>query len=242
MRHERSLLLPTFRCLLFGICFAVFAFSSTVDTRQTPSPAQVSHVRVVRLSFTEGTVTVRTSGAAEWTSAMLNSPIQEGYAVATGKGSFAEVQFENGSTARVGELSQIDFTQLSLTPEGGHTNRLTLERGYATFNVVPERHDDYLVSISGVSLAPRGKADFRTDLAPDRLRVEVFGGRVEARDSDHTEMLAKNHAMVRDLSPGASFRTTGAIQKDEWDKWTQARQQQSTLAVNEASVASPSPM
>ena len=74
MRHERSFLPPTFRFLLVAICFAVFAFSSTADTRQTPSPAQVSHVRVVRLSFTEGTVTVRTPGAAEWASAMLNSP------------------------------------------------------------------------------------------------------------------------------------------------------------------------
>jgi hypothetical protein len=190
---------------------------------------------VVRLSFTQGTVTVRTPGSAEWTNAMLNSPIQEGYAIATDKRSFAAVQFENGSTVRVGELSQIDFTQLSLTPEGGHTNRLAVERGYATFNVVPARHDEYLVNVSGLSLTPRGKADVRTDLAQDRLRVE-------ARDSDHAEMLAMNHAMVRDLSPGASFQTTGAIQKDEWDKWTEARQRQSTLAINEASVASPSRM
>ncbi|MGA9644699.1 MAG: FecR family protein, partial [Candidatus Korobacteraceae bacterium] len=241
MRHERTFLPLTFGFLLLAICFAAFAFSSTADTRQTPSAAQVSHVRVVRLSFTEGTVTVRTPGSAEWSNAMLNSPIQEEYAIATGKRSFAEVQFENGSTVRVGELSLIDFTQLSLSPEGGHTNRLSVERGYATFNVVPEHHDEYLVSISGVSLAPRGKADFRTDLAQDRLRVEVFDGRVEARDSDHTETLSKNHAMVRDLSPGASFRATGAIQKDEWDKWTEARQQQSTLAVNEGSFALPSP-
>jgi hypothetical protein len=242
MRHERSLLPPAFGFLLVAICFAVFAFSSTADTRQTPSPAQVSHARVVRLSFTQGTVTVRTPRSAEWSSAMLNSPIQEGYAIATAKRSYAEVQFENGSTVRVGELSEVDFAQLSLSPDGGHANRLTVVRGYATFNVVPERHDEYLVSISGISLTPRGKADFRTDLAQDRLRVEVFAGRVEARDSDHTEMLAKNHAMVRDLSPDASFQTTGAIQKDEWDKWTEARQQQSTLAVNEAAVASPSRM
>ena len=63
---------------------------------------------------------------------MVNTPIQEGFSLATDKKSFAEVQFENGSTVRLGELSGIDFTQLALSPQGGHINHLTLDQGYAT--------------------------------------------------------------------------------------------------------------
>ena len=41
----------------------------------------------------------------------MNTPIQEGFALSTWPNSFAEVEFENGSTARLGELSKVDFTQ-----------------------------------------------------------------------------------------------------------------------------------
>ena len=40
---------------------------------------------------------------------MVNIPIQEGFSAATAKKSFAELQFENGSTVRLGELTGVDF-------------------------------------------------------------------------------------------------------------------------------------
>ena len=85
----------------------------------------------------------------------------------------------------------IDFTQLALTPQGGHINHLTLDGGYATLHVIPQRNDEYLLSASGVSLAPHGKTEFRTDLNQDHLRVEVFSGHVQATDSNQSETLAK---------------------------------------------------
>jgi hypothetical protein len=69
----------------------------------------LSHVRVVRLSYLSGAVAVRRPGSTEWAKASVNTPIQEGFKVSTSQGSFAEVEFENGSTARLGELSQIEF-------------------------------------------------------------------------------------------------------------------------------------
>ena len=72
----------------------------------------LSHVRVVRLSYLSGTAAVQRPGSTEWAKASVNTPIQEGFKVSTTQGSFAEVEFENGSTARLGELSQIEFSQL----------------------------------------------------------------------------------------------------------------------------------
>ena len=72
------------------------ALSKTGGTKDAPPTAGLSHVRVVRLSFVEGTVTVRRPGSEEWASASVNTPIEEGFSIATGKKSFAEVQFENG--------------------------------------------------------------------------------------------------------------------------------------------------
>ena len=66
---------------------------------------ELSHVRIVRLSFTEGTVTVQRADVEEWATAPVNTPIQEGFKVSTAENAFAEVEFENSSTARIGQLS-----------------------------------------------------------------------------------------------------------------------------------------
>src|SRR5208283_4764470 len=68
-----------------------------------------SHARVVRLSFVEGDVTVRRPDVQAWAEAPVNTPLQEGFKLSTGENSFAEIQFENGGTVRLGRLSLIDF-------------------------------------------------------------------------------------------------------------------------------------
>jgi hypothetical protein len=226
---------------LLALSFATPAFSTTDDSQQPPSSVVLSHVRVVRLSFVDGTVTVRSPGSTEWAPATINVPIQEGFSLATANKSFAEVQFENGSTVRIGELSSIDFTQLALTPQGGHINHLTLDEGYATLYVIPQRNDDYLLSASGVGLAPSGKTEFRTDLNEHHLRVEVFSGRVQAIDSTQVETIAKNNTLVRDLEADTPFQVTNKIQKDDWDKWADARERQSTLAYHDQTVSAGAP-
>src|ERR1700752_5043339 len=95
---------------------------------------EYSHARIVRLSFVEGTVTLLRPSASDWAAAAVNTPIEEGFQLSTDKSSFAEVEFENGSTARVGELSLLKFDQLGLTETGDELNRLTLDHGYGTFH------------------------------------------------------------------------------------------------------------
>jgi hypothetical protein len=99
-----------------------------------------SHARVVRLSYVSGTVMAKRPGSAEEEPALLNTPIQEGFALSTSGGSYAEVEFENGSTARLGELSKLLFHQLALDANGNKLNGMTFEQGYATFHLVPEHN------------------------------------------------------------------------------------------------------
>ncbi len=242
MRHRLAVFLTASSVLLLAFAFLVSpalssaARSKTDEAKDVPPAAGLSHVRVVRLSFVEGTVTVRRPGSDEWASATVNTPIEEGFSVATGDKSFAEVQFENGSAVRLGELSSVDFTELALTALGGHVNHLTLDSGYASFRVIPDHQDEYLLNASGVTVTPQGKAEFRTDVDQNHLRVEVFAGEVQAADSNETEKLAKNHALTLDLNSGAPFEVSDKIQADDWDKWAAARDQQSTLASNDSAV------
>lgn len=215
--------------LLLTLSFAP-SLLADADDLQAPAPADVSHARVVTLSFVSGTVIARRPGSRRWSAAKLDTPIEEGVSLATAKNSFAEVQFENGSTLRVGELSRVDFAQLALAPQSGrHISRLTLVVGVATIHVMPKRHDEYILNASGASLTPHGKAEFRTDLNHGHVRVEVLTGRVEAADATQTERLAKNQVLAYDDSSTGDFQVTDSIQVDEFDKWVQARDREASL-------------
>ena len=184
------------------------------------------HARAVSFSLVEGTVMARTPGSPTWARAMVNMPIEQGLSIATARHSSAEVQFENGSTVRLGELSRIDFAQLALDSDGGFVSHLTLAVGFATINVIPKRHDKYVITATGVSLLPHGKTEFRADLSHGHLRVEVFNGRVRAADSKPFGELRKNQVLACDYSTGGTIQVADTIQMDKWDKWVQSRNRQ----------------
>lgn len=196
--------------------------------------AQVySHARVVRLSFVEGTVSVEQPAHPGWAEAPVNTPIQEGFKLSTAEDSFAEVEFENTSTARVGQHSQLDFTQLALDANGGKLNRLALEQGYATFNFIPEGSDVYEVKAGDATITP-GKEEkrvtFRADLQDGMVRVEVFKGSVEVSSLFGAERLARDTVFELRLGTEQAVNITHGIKKDSWDQWVADREKQAQTA------------
>jgi ferric-dicitrate binding protein FerR (iron transport regulator) len=234
VRQQSSILQVVLLLVTLSFAPCLLANAANTDDAQPPDTTGVSHARVVSLSLVSGTVIARRSGSTKWAPAVVDTPIEEGVSIATAKHSIAEVQFENGSTVRLGELSCVDFTQLALAPRRGHINHLTLVLGFATLHVMPKRHDEYILNASGARLTPQGKAEFRTDLTHHaRLRVEVMSGhiQVQAAHSNQSERLAKNQALAYDNSGSGAFQVTDSIQMDDWDKWVQARdREQANLA------------
>jgi len=47
----------------------------------------------------------------------------------TGHDSYTEIEFENGSTARLGQMSELEFKQLAPTPQGDKLNTMGLTFG-----------------------------------------------------------------------------------------------------------------
>jgi hypothetical protein len=223
--------------LLF--CVASLFFLPITLVAQQP----VSHVRVVRLSYLTGTVGVKRPGATEWAKALVNTPLQEGFEISTSAGSFAEVEFENGSTARLGELSHLAFDQLALDAEGDKLNRMTFEQGYATFHFLPEKHDTYSVKIADATVTPSGKSLFRTDLEKSHVRVEVFSGLVQIVAPSGSAKLGKDKILEYNTgTTEVAFTTRQGIVKDSWDKWSEARDAQASLALSDQAVAAHGPV
>jgi len=211
-------------------------------------PVGASHARVVRLSYVSGTVRVKRPGAAENEPAIVNAPIQEGFELSTSDGSYAEVEFENGSTARLGALSKLLFHQLALDANGYKLNGMTFEQGYGTFHFLPEHNpspsvnpdgtilfqppygDVFRVKIADATVTADGKCEFRTDLDQDRFRVEVFNGSVDVATSSLTSKLGEGK-ILEHRAGGAelAFNARKGIVKDAWDEWTEARDKQVLL-------------
>ena len=190
-----------------------------------------SHVRVVRLSYVSGAALLRRPNSPDWENALVNTPIQEGFELATNAAGFVEVEFENGSTARLGEFSRLLFTQLALSAAGGKLNVMTFEQGYGTFHFQPEEFDHYQVKLGDVALTAKGECRFRTDLAPDRLRVEMFRGTIEAATAKSMATVSEGEVLERRSgSTESAFNIRTGIDKDDWDKWTEARDKQAHLA------------
>ena len=191
-----------------------------------------SHARIVRLSFEEGTITVARPDAPNGAAASVNTPIQEGFKLSTADDSFAEVEFENTSTARIGQLSELDFDQLALDQNGGKLNGMTLAQGYATFNVFPEDGDVYQVKAGSATanLASGKLTRFRVDLDGDNVRIEVFKGAVDVTSPFGDEQVSKNN--VFEMHPGAAepVVVSHGITKDAWDNWVEDREDQAQLA------------
>jgi hypothetical protein len=203
----------------------------------------LSHVRVVRLSYVSGTVGVKRPASTEWAKALVNTPLQEGFELSTSANSYAEVEFENGSTARLGEFSRVSFDQLAMDENGNKLNRLTFEQGYATFHFLPEHHDAYSVKIAEATLTPNGKSEFRTDREQSKLRVEVFSGSVQIAAPSQTVKLGKDK--ILEFNPEAmelALNEKQGIVKDGWDKWTSGRDIQEQLSLNDQAVGSRGPL
>ncbi len=196
----------------------------------------LSHVRVVRLSYATGTVGIKRPQSTEWAKATVNTPIQEGFSLSTSSNSFAEVEFENGSTARLGEQSRVDFTQLAMDSDGNKINQLTFDGGYATFHFLPEHKDVYTVKAADVNISPHAKAEFRTELDANQLRVEVFNGSVAIVTPSRSTKLGRDEALTINTRTDVASNIQHGFQKDAWDKWTESRDTQAQLAQKDSAV------
>ncbi len=227
---------PPFRYGLPLVALGILTILPTIGFAQS----RLSHVRVVRLSYVAGTVGVKRPASSDWAKAQVNTPIQEGFELSTSADSYAEVEFENGSTARLGQFSKVIFDQLAMDQDGNKLNRLTFAQGYATFHLIPEHHDAYSVKVAEATLTPNGKSEFRADLDRGRIRVEVFSGSIELATPAKTVKLDKNK--VLQFEPGnteVALNETQGIEKDSWDKWTSDRDTQSQLSVSDQAVSAP---
>src|ERR1700754_2284962 len=133
----------TLRFASFSVGAFSFLFLASLFIAPRAS-ADVSHIRIIRISYVQGDVRLARDVKGDplagnenitWETAELNLPIRQGFVISTEKG-LAEVEFENGSLALIGENTVLQFFDLSLE-DGSKTTRLVLRQGTASFSLHP---------------------------------------------------------------------------------------------------------
>jgi hypothetical protein len=194
-----------------------------------PASADSSHVRIIRLSLVQGEVRFArdvkgdplAGQNATWDAAELNLPIRQGYVLSTDKGR-AEVEFENGSMAFLGDGTVLDFYDLSLE-DGAKTTRLILRQGTASFYVNPANGDYFSVTGGDFSVEADGRSTFRLDNFDDGSVVNVLKGHVSVLRKNQNTSLVKGQSLSMRASDSASVSIGQATNDDDFDRWVGGR-------------------
>jgi len=212
--------------LLFYI-LAVILVSGAVATTAV---ADGGHARIVRLSLLQGDVRFTqqfhadslTDSKAGWEAAMLNLPIRQGYAIATGGDGRAEVEFENGAMAFLSANTVIEFYDLSLY-DGSLITRLVLRQGSAIFYVNPARGDYFSVTGGDFSVEAPVRTRFRIDNFDDGSNVNVEVGHLTVLHKEETKELTKGQSYSINVNDGGNAMIGRAPDNDDFDKWVSGR-------------------
>jgi len=197
-----------------------------------PAGAQdYSKIRIVRLSFVEGTVQYRQPGG-DWQDASTNLPIQEGFSLRTTEG-YAEVEFENSLALRLGTNSTVEFPVLAML-NGGRITQLAVAKGTAIISGKLKRQDALSVGADNLTAKVPHDGRFRIDVSSAENWLTVFHGKVEVQSgSGTTSLLTGGHTLHEDAN--GSSEIAGNPPLDEFDKWVSHREDAVNAAQNETS-------
>lgn len=217
MRRLATLRFFTFRSVLTLLLMSLFtalAFSQ-----------QNNDVRVVRLSYIDGTVQLLDGNGVAFDQAYANMPVTEGMRLKTADNGRVEVQFEDGSVARVTPNSTISFDQLRRTGEGETITLISAESGltYYEFN---NRTGKYTVRFGPYSLTAPKSSIFRVDVDQNPAQVAVMRGTVHVdTGNDGGIDVPTNQTATLDMKDPSSYDVAQSIASDTWDQWNSDRDQ-----------------
>jgi hypothetical protein len=213
--NDRRWLCPiAFLALILGVSPSAAVAQDTDDT--------ASHVRIVRISYVQGTV--QYNGAQ----AVMNSPVTEDSRLVTGTDGLAEVEFEDQSAIRLASETEISFAQLARLSSGEARTRVDMENGEAEFLIPASSAGRFTVNVRGKNVLFKQPGRFRilsTDATP--LEIAVWKGEAAVRDlASGKEVTVKAHETFA-LNPEdlGQYRVANSVLGDDLDRWSEQRDQ-----------------
>jgi Family of unknown function (DUF6600) len=189
-----------------------------------------SQIRMVRLSLVEGDVEAGHHLSVAYEKALLNAPLVQGMTLKTGAGR-AEVEFEDGSTVRLGPQTLLEFTTLSRRDSGALVSTMTVDNGLVYVDYKGEKYvkasggelsgskdEEFSVLLGQEVLQPGGQAHFRIMRTSVKADIGMFSGEVAVEGpSGNFEISKKQSASLNLLSN--HHLLAKKVETDPLDAW-----------------------
>ncbi len=189
--------------------------------------------RAVRLSNVEGEVHLSQGNQPLADQAVANTPLFEGTTINTGNDGQAEIQFEDGSVARISPQSSLTLALLRGSATGGDRDaELQLNGGLGYFelqgdsdsNRVQVRFGDTVVTAAGFTV-------IRISLDKSPGEVAVFSGNAHLEVGSSAALdLHGGESVALNANDPNNYNVAESIEPDSWDTWNSDRDQALTSA------------
>jgi hypothetical protein len=215
------------------LTFAVAVEARAQDTTPpAPPPDQATPmgdgqtaIRAVRLSDVEGQVQVLQNGETAFDQALPNMPAVEGMRFVTGDNGRLEIEFEDGSVARVAPNSSIRLTQLRRNADGSTVTEVDALTGLSYYEL-NGRGGQYSVHFGNHTATPVKNAAFRVglDTAPNTLAVTHGAVHIEDGEGLALDVHSSQTFQTDPQQPG-EYTLADNVAPDSWDQWNSDRDQ-----------------
>ncbi len=226
------------RTVAFFFCLVIAATALAQNEATTPPPppdqptlqqaAPESQVRAVRISAIEGGVKVLQDGETVFQRAELNMPVVEGMKLVTAQDGRVEVQFEDGSVARVAPNSSITLKQLSRDDDGQTVTVVEADSGL-TYYELNGRAGQYTVQFgqNNLVIAPVDSTIFRLDLDQPEVELAVMHGSVHMSNDENLSADVHTDQSVRlDPQNADEYQLVQSVAANSWDQWNSDRDEE----------------
>jgi hypothetical protein len=185
-----------------------------------------SHVRIVRLSYINGQVQTDRATGQGLERAILNTPIVQGMRVVTGNDGLAEVEFENASTLRMAEDSEVEFRALSMNENGAKINEIDVVKGVVYLDARSKGDDIYHLKSGDSNFLVQRDTQLRLSVSPDQTRLAVFKGNVQLQPQ--MVNVKRKETITVDPTVPSGYQVavgTESLSTDTWNRERDAYQQ-----------------
>jgi len=183
-----------------------------------------SNVRIVRLSYVEGSVQIdRNTGKYE--KAFVNLPIIEGSKLRAQSDSRAEIEFEDGSTLRIVPDTTVQFPQLSLEDSGAKISTVEILSGTAYINYAGTRDNSLSLVFGREKIALTKSARLRVGIDEKGSEVAVLKGDVQVDTPSGQQAVKKNQTLEFNSAENDKFALVKDVSEQPFDAWDKQQEQ-----------------
>ncbi len=186
---------------------------------ESGAKADAGPVRLARISYINGQVSWRPTDSMDWSKATMNLPVRQGADVWVKGGSRCELQFDDGSTMRLGGGAVVTL-QTMYSDNHGEFTEIKLTGGLATMHL-RNKESMYQIDTPLSSVKCMGPVEVRVGVG-NTVEVACEAGEAEV-DGRQGRTVLHSRERLDIANPTSPYRVTSAPDPDQWDHFNGGR-------------------